>query len=70
MKILYRNLGSDLLNVEKTLLRRILTNTFPWILRNVFKKPVEAWKQFSITLIILFLVFLGCCTYHQNRGTI
>jgi len=70
IKILYRNLGSDLLTMEKTLLRRILTNTFPWILRNVFKKPVEAWKQFSITLIILLLVFLGYCTYHQNRGTI
>jgi glycosyltransferase involved in cell wall biosynthesis len=62
--ILYQDLNLDLLTIEKSLLRRILVNTFPKILRSMVKKPVEAWHQLSISVIILFLVFLGFCTYH------
>jgi len=65
MKILYQDLDADLLTMEKSLLRRILVNTFPGILKNVMKKPVEAWHQFAITLIVLFMVFLGFYTYPQ-----
>ncbi len=59
----YEDITADLLSVEKSLLRRILVGTFPKILWNMIKKPAEAWRQLSISILILFLVFLGFYTY-------
>jgi glycosyltransferase involved in cell wall biosynthesis len=64
IKTLYPDPNGDLLYMEKSLVRRILVKTSAKILRDTIKKPVEAWHQLSISLIILFLVFLGFYTYH------
>ena len=45
----------DALSMERGLVRRILVNTFPNILKKLFRHPFEAWHQLSISIVILFL---------------
>lgn len=62
IRVAYRDLNVDLLSMERGLVRRILVNTFPNILKKLFRNPFEAWHQLSVSIVILFLVFLGFYT--------
>lgn len=53
------NVGTDVLSQEHQLLRHVFTRLFPNILKNLFKNPVIAWRQLSVTMTALFFVALG-----------
>jgi len=65
----YRNSNKDekLLSVEYQLLRRILTQLFPSILKGLFRKPATAWRRLSITINAVFFVAVGYFCYSFQR---
>lgn len=67
MKITYTGFEKGLLEVEKSLLRRILFRTFPRALMNFPKSPRTALYQFAVALMVLMFVFLGYVLCRSDR---
>jgi glycosyltransferase involved in cell wall biosynthesis len=60
-------INEKLLNVEYSLLRRIMFKLFPEILKGFFSSPITAWRKLCITVVVLTSVSAG---YIANLLTI
>jgi hypothetical protein len=51
--------SENALEEERQLIIRIFTRLLPDILKNVFTHPVNAWRKFSATVVVLFCSAIG-----------
>jgi glucosyl-dolichyl phosphate glucuronosyltransferase len=59
VKYNYANIDTNVLTVEKQLLRRILSKTVPRAIKSIPKKPKVGVYQIAITSVVVFSVFIG-----------
>lgn len=60
--------GADSLSQERQLLRRILFHRLPRIFQGFFRQPLAAWRQLSLTVVVLFFVALGYFAHSLASG--